>query len=531
MRKEYAETPFEEFFSDLKHVVMAIIPNSESSEYVERLIDLTAQFIAAPYPPPDSNELVKTENPLFSSIIRCAIEWIMSSHRLVRERSCKLIDKALRYVGQHDDFIDQDLFDDLETSMMSRLKDRIGTVRAFAVGSLSRLQDPRNAKCKIVEAYLFHLSHDPCVDVRSAILANMVPSTRALEAILQRTRDVKDVVRKLAFERIAEKIPVKCLTMKQRTALVQSGLNDSSVGVKAVVSQKLIPAWLKPCEGKVVDLLRMLDIYGSEEAIETLLNALLNQGDADQIVADFARDYLDEDKLIPADKLTRENSVCWKSLALQLRARGSSESEALLDTVLPDTTTFCGYVVNFLLSYDASWDALQHLEHRFISQQLLLLATAADLSDNAGRSRLRETVRKLLLCPKLDSMLIPQLVRLVRQLFPNPDATLQEVADIVTEIPLHNETLAAPTETREQPSDMVVAKMRVQLNILREEMASCVEDQDFSRAHEVKQKVTTIFVWRAVLFWVCQCYCVFGGWGRWVVMDSILYFTSNISVK
>lgn len=393
LREVCAETPFDEFFVELRDLLMVIIPNSESSEYVERLIDLTAQFLAAPYHPSDSNEPVRAENRLFTSILRCAVEWSCSSRRLVRERTCKLIDKALRYVKGEENFIDDDLLDDVEAAMMTRLRDRIGSVRALAVGSLSRLQNPTNAKCKIVELFLFHLEHDPNVEVRSAILVNMVPSTRTLEAILQRTRDVKDVVRKLAYERIADKIPVVYLSIKQRTSLAGSGLNDSSESVRTVVSQKLIPTWLKHCKGKVADLLRLLDIHGSEQAIETLLKELLKQQDADQIIVDFGKDCLDKDKLIPADRLTCENSVCWKHVVLHLRARASSsESEALLDSVFPDTTVFCGYLLKFVLSLNENWDALQQLEHRIMCQQLLLLATAADLSDNAGRTCMHKTV-------------------------------------------------------------------------------------------------------------------------------------------
>ena len=46
--------------------------------------------------------------------------------------------------------------------------------------------------------------------------------------ILERTRDVKDSVRKLVLETIAEKAHVKAMTIAQRIKLLQDGLSDRS---------------------------------------------------------------------------------------------------------------------------------------------------------------------------------------------------------------------------------------------------------------------------------------------------------------
>ena len=94
-------------------------------------------------------------------------------------------------------------------------------------------------------AYLFLLGQDPSADVRRAVLVCIAPSTKTLPALLQRARDVKDVVRKLAFQTIAEKVHIKALTIAQRIQLLQNGLNDR---VGELIKPSLKPVDCKTCE-------------------------------------------------------------------------------------------------------------------------------------------------------------------------------------------------------------------------------------------------------------------------------------------
>ena len=49
-------------------------------------------------------------------------------------------------------------------------------------------------------AYLFLLGCDTNSDVRRAVLSVIAATTKTLAGILERTRDVKDLVRKLAYQ-------------------------------------------------------------------------------------------------------------------------------------------------------------------------------------------------------------------------------------------------------------------------------------------------------------------------------------------
>ena len=70
------------------------------------------------------------------------------------------------------------------------------------------------------------MSCDGNADVRRAVLSCIAASVKTLVPILDRTRDVKDVVRKLAYNVISEKIHIRALTIAQRVRLLQDGLND-----------------------------------------------------------------------------------------------------------------------------------------------------------------------------------------------------------------------------------------------------------------------------------------------------------------
>ena len=79
-----------------------------------------------------------------------------------------------------------------------------------------------------ISAYLFLLNCDPNADVRRAVLLSIAPSTKTLASIVGRTRDVKELVRKTAYEVLAEKIHVKAMSIALRLQLMNDGLKDRS---------------------------------------------------------------------------------------------------------------------------------------------------------------------------------------------------------------------------------------------------------------------------------------------------------------
>lgn len=72
------------------------------------------------------------------------------------------------------------------------------------------------------------LEYDINADVRRAVLSSIAATTRTVGVVLDRTRDSKDSVRRLAYQVIAEKVHVRALTIAQRVRVLRQGLNDRS---------------------------------------------------------------------------------------------------------------------------------------------------------------------------------------------------------------------------------------------------------------------------------------------------------------
>lgn len=108
------------------------------------------------------------------------------------------------------------------------------------------------------------LENDSNAEVRRAVLSCIAMSPRTLPKVIKRTRDIKENVRKLAyqvatntskvavlvsvditistyacfsFEVLADKVHIKALSIAQRVSLLQQGLRDTS-------GNQLLFSWL-----------------------------------------------------------------------------------------------------------------------------------------------------------------------------------------------------------------------------------------------------------------------------------------------
>lgn len=84
------------------------------------------------------------------------------------------------------------------------------------------------------------MSSDPNPDIRRIVLSNIAPSVKTLPAVLARTRDVRDSVRKTAYTVMGEKIHIKALSIANRVRLLHDGLTDrSGTHIRCIVCGKL----------------------------------------------------------------------------------------------------------------------------------------------------------------------------------------------------------------------------------------------------------------------------------------------------
>ena len=132
---------------------------------------------------------------------------------------------------------------------------------------------------------------------------------------------------------MAETLHIKSLTISQREGVLKRGLGDRNENVKKVVEKEMIPAWLRLSNNNIVQLLHHLDVGNSDQDIKPgsgtksaqagALNVLFQDNPHKELVNSFQ--YLDNDKLIPVDKLTAETAMYWRVLAEYLANQGAEE--------------------------------------------------------------------------------------------------------------------------------------------------------------------------------------------------------------
>ncbi|XP_071948625.1 condensin complex subunit 3-like [Antedon mediterranea] len=487
----------EEFINYLKYSLIVF----KKEPVVERTLDFVAKF-AVSYceeqtPVEESSEESQEESE-GDNLCIYLFKFLLKHHnvrdRAVRFRVCQLINKLL-VAMKEDAQIDEDLFDNIYHCMLQRLKDKFPAVRIQAVTALARLQDPSDADCPVINGYLFCLEHDAVHEVRRAVLSCIAPSTRTLPTILQRILDTKDIVRKVAYQVLAEKVHIKALTIAQRVKILKTGLSDRSEIVRETCASKVLTAWLRTFEGNVLELMKCLDVENSCETAEIAMKKYLTKIPSEELVENF--DLLNESLTIDEETLTCENSLYWRCLCEHLNSLSSQEA-SLLDKLLPTVSVFAKYIYNYLKKLKVpSLDVTkveETLKSEFIGQQLLMLADILDLSDEVGRKALKCTVHDLLIASNVPGSLSPLLMKLMVKLVGKQEELIQKIAEIISEIrePITMIIHKTPDKDQQRQKELKFASVRMLLNEARDELETCVGAQNFSRAAELKQKVTEL---------------------------------------
>uniref|UniRef100_A0A673JMZ7 Uncharacterized protein n=1 Tax=Sinocyclocheilus rhinocerous TaxID=307959 RepID=A0A673JMZ7_9TELE len=126
--------------------------------------------------------IIYTREPAVENVIDFVTKFAAKSHgeniHAGRFRVCQLVNKLLGSLSENAQ-IDNDLCDRIHKAMLIRATDKYPNVRIQAALAMARLQDPSNSDCPTIKAYVLLLEND---------------------SNPERTRDVKEKVRKLAYQ-------------------------------------------------------------------------------------------------------------------------------------------------------------------------------------------------------------------------------------------------------------------------------------------------------------------------------------------
>ncbi|NWR67032.1 CND3 protein, partial [Bucorvus abyssinicus] len=484
----------EKFIHFLKYAM--IIYKREPA--VEQVINFVAKFVTSFYQMENEDGSEEGEdNLLLNYVFNFLLESHNANSHAVRFRTCQLVNKILGNMPENAQ-IDDDLFDKINEAMLIRLKDKFSNVRIQAVLALSRLQDPKDENCPVVNIYSTLLENDSNSEVRRAVLSCIAPSARTLPKIVGRTMDVKEAVRKLAYEVLAEKVHMRALSIAQRVKLLQQGLNDRSDAVKEVMKKKLLQAWLQLTEGDVLELLHRLDVENCPEVANLVLNAVFSLSPLHDLVRNCKN--LDSRKLIPLEDLTAENVLYWRCLCEHLKSK-SEEGEDLLEQVLPEPAIYADYLLSYLQNMPVlseeqreDFNCFENLMTKeFIGQQLILIIGCMDTTEEGGRKHRLVTLQKILTLPATSTALISLLVERLLSIVKDDDRRIQTIAEIISEVREPTVTFEKPVDVAEiRKRELKLAEIKVKLFEAKQALEECITLQDFNKASVLKEKITEL---------------------------------------
>ncbi|XP_004579248.3 condensin complex subunit 3 [Ochotona princeps] len=481
-----------EFIQYLKYAM--IIYKREPA--VERIIDFAAKFVTSFH----QSDVEDDEEEEDGGILKHLFTFLLESHEAnsnaVRFRVCQLINKLLGNMPENAQ-IDDCLFDKINETMLVRLKDKIPNVRIQAVLALSRLQDPKDDECPVIDAYTTLIENDSNPEVRRAVLSCIAPSAKTLPKIVGRTKDVKEAVRKLAYQVLAEKVHMRAMSIAQRVMLLQQGLNDRSDAVKQAVKKHLLQGWLRFTDGNILELLHRLDVENSSEVAVSVLGALFSVTPLNELVAVCKNN--DGRKLIPVETLTPENALYWRALCEYLKSKGD-EGEEFLEQILPEPAVYAEYLLSYIKGIPVVIEEQRGdftyignlMTKQFIGQQLILIIKSLDTSEEGGRKRLLTVLQEILSLPTTPVSLMSFLVERLLHIVTDDNKRTQIVTEVISEIRAPIVTIGVNDPGEARKKEVKVAEIKVKLIEAKEALENCVTLQDFDQASKLKEEIKAL---------------------------------------
>lgn len=489
----------EEFVHYLKYAMIVY----KREPCVENVIEFVAKFATSfqPAPTPEEEEQEEDEaeddHPFLSFIFNFLLESHKANSHAVRFRVCQLINKLLGGMAENAQ-IDDDLFDRIHQAMLVRVTDKFPNVRIQAALAMTRLQQPRDPDCPTINAYMLILDNDSNAEVRRAVLSCIAMSPSTLPKVLKRTRDIKENVRKLAYQVLADKVHIKALTIAQRVSLLQQGLHDPSEAVKEVVCSCLLPSWLRRLDGDVIELLHRLDVENCAQTALDTLKTIFKGMTPEELLKNKLQ--LNDRKLIPEDLLTCENVLYWRALCEFIKSKGD-DGEEMLEQVLPDAATYADYLSGYIKAVPVFSEEKRADFHslvlvmtkEFISQQLIHLIGCLDTSEEGSRKCVFAVLQEMLALPHTPFPLVSLLTEMLLTLIPDDQRRIQCVAEIISDVrePIMD-TCQPKDENKRRQQQVQLAEVKVHIIEVKQALEDCISAQDFNRAAELKDSITEL---------------------------------------
>ncbi|XP_026461190.1 condensin complex subunit 3-like [Ctenocephalides felis] len=407
--------------------------------------------------------------------------------------------------------IDDEMFDGLTKCVLERAQDVKNKIRAEAIHTGKRLQNPHNQDDLICKTYKYHLKSDPSVVVRKAVLENIGYSQFTREAIISRIMDVDEGVRMLAFERILQ-MPLRSIKLAQRHKLLFIGFQDSSDKIKNFIEKTLLPSWLNQSDKSVVYLIDTIRHDTTDKkkeendtVIENVLNVLFKLLPLQELYNDLNLD--DEKRILPLEKLSPQRLIYWRSFVQYLISNGS-EIGADVDLILPTLTD----LVDLICRYDEYWEPtmvpqnptneqkLDQLDYNVGKLEFLRMIELHDcLGDEVGRHKLNNYLLHNALHAKnmieAHYNIIIKILHKTCLSFMGWHTELLNVINDIYEVPVTSEVPAkqqAPSLEKSHEIDVKKANLKIEIIELETCREEALNEKNYTKAKECDDKLAVV---------------------------------------
>jgi len=368
---------------------------------------------------------------LISEIFQLCRKYGNSNDKAIRWRFCLFLNHLLNHMTEGT-VLSVELCDVATLLLLERLQDKKPEVRVQAAHALNLLQTSDNHKCPIVKKFMYHMTCDSSVEVRTTIVKKIAMFNNVIDEMLKNTLyDVSDNVRREVYNRFLD-YPFLMLSSKQRQTILEIGLEDKNESIKSFVKKRFMESWLEQCKNDFVVLLNNLGVE-NEILCEKALNIIFETY-YDSQVLDLINGYLNSDsRMIAFDKLSVEKIFLWKCIAKYLTTEKKIElarnqghvEDYYIDVLLPDLVKFSDYIRDYYFNSSNS--------EEFILIQLLDM-TSAFAIDDVGAESLNKLCLDLILDDKLSVKPIKSVTVLLGLTFKNGKDLLNYVKQILDKI-------------------------------------------------------------------------------------------------
>ncbi|EWC43791.1 hypothetical protein DRE_07300 [Drechslerella stenobrocha 248] len=379
---------------------------------------------------------------------------LTAANKVVRFRVCQFFALTLNSIPA----LAEKTFANLKRGLVRRMYDREPNIRVQASLALMRLgfgvtdedeedsddelDDDEDAlpQRTVVGRLVDRLSGDNSADVRRAILLNLNHAPLTLPHLLERSRDIDALTRRLVYSRTLPSLgDFRLLTISMREKILRWGLQDRDPAVRTAAERGFVDNWVSNADGDILEVLERLDVVNSKVA-DLAMEAYWQHGNS--IDKPFGDEYWSD--------LTAESVFLARSFHDYCRDP-KTQNDHHIDEKIPEVTHLAFIIqknINLLIaspagvpvnpagrdnsiSVDTPKDAA---EVEFIVEQLLLIALKADYGDEIGRRKMFALLRESLAIVDLPEATVSRVIEVMRKVSGGEREFCSVILEIIAEV-------------------------------------------------------------------------------------------------